>query len=143
MNMEFRLRIATWGELGTGARAVRQAVFVDEQKVPPNLEWDDHDEDCVQLLATDTSGNAIGTGRLLADGAIGRIAILEAHRGHGLGRAIMEALMIEARRRGFTETYLTAQTQARAFYEKLGFAVAGEEFLEAGIPHVTMKRRLD
>jgi predicted GNAT family N-acyltransferase len=141
--MEFSLRIATWKELGTGARAVRQAVFVDEQQVPANLEWDDRDDDCVQLLATDANGSAIGTGRLLADGAIGRIAILAAHRGRGLGRAIMEALITEARRRGLTETYLTAQTQARAFYEKLGFAVAGEEFLEAGIPHITMKRKLD
>jgi predicted GNAT family N-acyltransferase len=141
--MSYNLRIATWKELGAGARAVRQAVFIDEQKVPANLEWDDRDEDCVQLLATDANGNAIGTGRLLADGAIGRIAILAAHRGHGLGRAIMEALLAEARRSGFTETYLTAQTQAKAFYEKLGFAVAGEEFLEAGIPHVSMKRRLD
>jgi predicted GNAT family N-acyltransferase len=141
--MKFSLRIATWKELGAGARAVRQAVFVDEQKVPANLEWDDRDDDCVQLLATDSKGNAIGTGRLLDDGAIGRIAILAPHRGRGLGRAIMEALIAEARRRGFTETYLTAQTQATTFYEKLGFAVAGEEFVEAGIPHVTMKRSLD
>jgi predicted GNAT family N-acyltransferase len=141
--MEFSLRIATWKELGDGARAVRQAVFVEEQKVPAHLEWDERDEDCVQLLATDANGNAIGTGRLLADGAIGRIAILGSYRGQGLGRAIMEALITEARRRGFAETYLTAQTQAKMFYEKLGFAVAGEEFLEAGIPHITMKRRLD
>jgi predicted GNAT family N-acyltransferase len=141
--MDFRLRIATWKDLGAGARAVRQAVFVEEQKVPAHLEWDDHDDDCVQLLATDADGNAIGTGRLLADGAIGRIAILAPHRGQGLGRAIMEALIAEARRRGLTEVYLTAQTQAMAFYEKLGFTLAGGEFLEAGIPHITMKRRFD
>jgi predicted GNAT family N-acyltransferase len=141
--MEFSLRIATWKELGAGARAVRQAVFIDEQKVPANLEWDDRDEDCVQLLATDAKGNAIGTGRLLKDGAIGRIAVLAAHRGCGLGRGIMEALIAEARSLGFAETYLTAQTQAKEFYEKLGFAVTGDEFLEAGIPHITMTRRLD
>jgi predicted GNAT family N-acyltransferase len=141
--MDFRLQIASWKELGDGARAVRQSVFIDEQKVPAPLEWDFHDENCVQLLATDGNGKPIGTGRLLADGAIGRIAILPTHRGQGLGRAIMQALIAEARRRGFAETYLTAQTQAKVFYEKLGFIVAGDEYIEAGIPHITMKRRLE
>jgi predicted GNAT family N-acyltransferase len=140
--MGFSIRISTWDEVGAAARAVRQAVFVVEQKVPDELEWDGRDDDCVQALAVDDAGNAIGTGRLLADGYIGRIAIVAPSRGQGVGRAIMNTLIEEARRRGFAEIFLSAQTHARKFYEKSGFAVIGSEYMEAGIPHITMKRRL-
>jgi predicted GNAT family N-acyltransferase len=140
--MSFTIRVAPWSEISNSARAIREAVFIEEQKVPANMEWDDIDPECATAIAFDQAGNAVGTGRLLPDGRIGRMAVLASHRGTGVGRAILETLIAEARERGFAETVLSAQTQARVFYEKSGFEVAGEEFMEAGIPHVTMRLAL-
>jgi predicted GNAT family N-acyltransferase len=88
------------------------------------------------------AGEAIGTGRLMPDGRIGRMAVLAPWRGKGVGAAILEALMAEARRRGFREAHLHAQSHARDFYARHGFAVEGEEYLEAGIAHVGMRAKL-
>ena len=85
---------------------------------------------------------AIGTGRLLPDGTIGRLAVVASWRGRGVGKAILDTLVAEAQRRGYPKAMLNAQTQARGFYEKSGFAVVGEEYMEAGIPHITMARNL-
>lgn len=138
----FSICIAPWDEIGEGVRAVREAVFIVEQKIPADMEWDDIDAECAQALATDEAGAPVGTGRLLPDGYIGRVAVLASHRGLGVGRAIIDLLIDEARRRRYVEVALNAQTQAARFYEKSGFAVAGDEFMEAGIPHVLMKQRL-
>ena len=140
--MTFTVRISAWNEIGAAARSVREAVFIVEQKVPADMEWDNKDSDCVQALATDEAGNAIGTGRLLADGRIGRLAVVTGSRGKGVGRAILKLLIAEARSRGIAEAVLSAQTGAREFYERNGFTAVGGEYLEAGIPHVTMKLRL-
>ena len=140
--MHFSVHVAPWGEFEAEARAVREAVFIKEQKVPLELEWDAMDAGCVHVVARDQTGAAIGTGRLLPDGRIGRVAVLSTWRGRGVGRSMLQTLIAEARRRGFAEAVLSAQTQARQFYEKNGFAVAGEAFMEAGIPHVSMVRKL-
>lgn len=137
--MRFSLRLGSWEEIGESARAIREAVFIVEQKVPPEMEWDDFDAISLQALATDEAGNAIGTGRLLPDGRIGRLAILSASRGQGVGEAILKTLIAEAKRRGLPGAILSAQTQAREFYEKNGFVAVGEEYMDAGIPHITMK----
>lgn len=124
---------------------MRQAVFVVEQNIPAELEWDVTDPQCVHALATDGQGNAIGTGRLFTDGQmgrVGRIAVLAAWRSRGVGRAIVDALVEEARRRGYATAVLNAQTYAIGFYAKSGFAVAGDEYVEAGIPHIAMARDL-
>ncbi len=106
-----------------------------EQNVPVALERDEHDPVCDHLLAQDRRGRGIGTGRLLADGHIGRLAVLAPWRGRGVGRALMLQLMERARRRGFGHVELSAQTHALAFYQSLGFVAEGEVYQEAGLPH--------
>ncbi len=140
--MYYTIRIAPWAEIGAAARAIRETVFIIEQKIPQALEWDGIDADCVTALALDQSGVPVGTGRLLPDGRIGRMAVLAEARGTGAGRALLEELMAEARRRGFTRTALSAQTSAKAFYEKSGFAADGAEYMEDGILHIMMRRTL-
>jgi predicted GNAT family N-acyltransferase len=140
--MNFSIVIAPWTEIADQSRRVRESVFVVEQNIPVELEWDGIDPECMHALATDDRGVAIGTGRLLPDGHIGRMAVLAEWRSRGVGRAILEALVEEARRRGFAEAMLNAQSYASGFYAKSGFEVVGDEFTEAGIPHVAMARTL-
>ena len=139
---QFSVIRAEWPRDEAALRAVRSAVFIDEQRVPPELEWDGRDSACVHVLARDAAGAAIGTGRLLPEGKIGRMAVVRATRGNGVGAAILRALLAEARERGFAEIELSAQTHALGFYERFGFVVASEEYPDAGIPHRTMRLRI-
>ena len=125
-------------------RRVRFTVFVDEQKVPRELEMDDRDEACLHWLARDAAGIAVGTVRLDVekDGKVGRLAVLAEARRRGVGRALMEALHDLARERGLTRVWCHAQTAAVPFYRSLGYRVTSEAFDEAGIEHVTMERTL-
>lgn len=120
------------------AEPLRFAVFVEEQKVPPEIELDDHDPECVHAVAFDGGDRAIGTGRLLPDGHIGRMAVAQSARGQGVGSALLAALMSEARRRGHAQAVLSAQTHAVDFYRKHGYSVEGDPYDDAGIPHVNM-----
>jgi len=138
--VEFGIEAGAWSELGQEARRVRDAVFVEEQKVPRDIEWDEHDLESRHVIAHDSDGGAIGTGRLLPDGHIGRMAVLADWRGKGIGRALLERLLEEARLQGHTRLALHAQTQASGFYRRFGFVEEGPEFMEAGIPHRTMVR---
>ncbi len=139
---DFRVRLADWrGESATLAR-IRTTVFVVEQNVPAALEMDGRDGDCSHVLAEIAGGEAIGTGRLMPDGRIGRMAVLAAWRGKGVGAAMLVALMAEAKRRGIRETYLHSQSHAKDFYARHGYVIEGDEYLEAGIPHVGMRARL-
>jgi predicted GNAT family N-acyltransferase len=104
------------------------------------MEWDEFDAVSVHALAFDREGNPVGTGRLLPDGHIGRMAVTPSRRHAGVGSAILSALMRYARDRGEHEVVLNAQIQAKAFYERHGFAGEGEEFLDAGIPHIRMRQ---
>ncbi|WP_211451221.1 GNAT family N-acetyltransferase [Collimonas antrihumi] len=137
--MKFHLTVDNWTAQKADARAVRFDVFVIEQKIPVELEWDDMDEHCIHAVAYNEAGQAIGTGRLLPDGHIGRMAVRSAGRGQGVGAAILEALMAQARQRGDKEVVLNAQTHAEAFYGRHGFSRDGEEYYEAGIPHICMR----
>lgn len=137
---DFRIAEVSFAGAEPALRTVREAVFVREQGVPLALEWDGRDAEAAHVLAEDAEGRPIGTGRLLPDGHIGRIAVLPAWRGRGVGRAIMAALLELARRRGLARVHLAAQTGAVSFYEGLGFAAHGPEFLDAGIPHREMDR---
>jgi predicted GNAT family N-acyltransferase/lipoprotein-anchoring transpeptidase ErfK/SrfK len=138
--VEFGVDAGDWNELGEPAREVRESVFVDEQKVPREIELDEHDATSRHVVARDGDGTAIGTGRLLPDGHIGRMAVLADWRGKGVGRAMQERLMEDAAKRNLRHLALHAQTQAAGFYRRFGFVEEGPEFMEAGIPHRTMVR---
>jgi predicted GNAT family N-acyltransferase len=103
---------------------------------------DGRDVDCAHVLAESGDGEAIGTGRLMADGRIGRMAVLKVWRGSGVGAAMLAALMAEAKRRGLKGVYLHSQSHAKDFYARQGFIIEGEEYLEAGIPHIGMRASL-
>ena len=140
--MAITILISDWAGARDEASAIRTSVFVEEQKVPAELEMDEMDAVCDHALARLDDGRAVATGRLLPDGHIGRMAVLPEVRGTGVGRAVLHALMDRARARGMREAILSAQTHAAGFYAKSGFAPNGEVFMEAGIPHVEMRRAL-
>ncbi len=121
--------------------AIREAVFIKEQNIDPELEFDGLDESAIHVLVA-ADGEYVGTGRMLDDGHIGRIAILRDYRGRGLGASVVQALVDEAVRRGYPRVYLGAQTHAIDFYAKLGFTPYGDEFMDAGIPHLAMEKTL-
>ena len=137
-----RIELMDWDEARGEARSIRLAVFVEEQSVPVEIEWDEHDAASVHALAYSPAGEAVATGRLLPDGHIGRMAVLKAWRGKGVGGAILERLIAAARERGDREIELFAQTHAIPFYRRYGFTESGEVFEEAGIPHQAMRRTL-
>jgi predicted GNAT family N-acyltransferase len=139
MSATFTVRRADWERDRESLRRVRTAVFVDEQSVPPTLEWDGLDDDCLHVLAEDSRGAPIGTGRLLSDGHIGRMAVLAAWRGRGVGGAILSELLRCAAGQGLTEVVLNAQTHAVGFYARYGFSTEGVAFLDAGIEHQRMR----
>ncbi|MDN3297105.1 GNAT family N-acetyltransferase [Streptomyces ficellus] len=136
--------------------AVRREVFVTEQGVPEEIEYDAYDATAVHVLAVRRAdAAALGTGRLLygphaagktggADGvgSLGRLAVSKAARGLGIGVALVRAIEEAARARGLTAVDLHAQTQALGFYERLGYEAYGDEFQDAGIPHLAMRRVL-
>ena len=133
------VRKATWEQDSEAIRRVRTDVFVIEQKVPIELEMDGIDPDCRHVVAIRTTGEAVGTARLLDSGQIGRIAVLKPWRGRGIGNRMVRALIDSARLEGRRHVHLHAQTHAIAFYEKLGFRDIGEPpFDDAGIPHIRM-----
>ena len=138
--VEFGVDAGDWNELGEPAREVREPVFVDEQKVPREIELDEHDVTSRHVVSRDGDGTAIGTGRLLPDGHIGRMAVLSDWRGKGVGRAMLERLLEDATQRNMRHLALHSQTQAAGFYRRFGFVEEGPEFMEAGIPHRTMVR---
>jgi len=138
----FSVRAATWQRDMALLQNLRRTVFIQEQQVPESLEWDEFDVVSQHALAFDAHGQAIGTGRLLPDGHIGRMAVLHGWRSRGIGGAILGFLVDCARRRGDTVLHLNAQTHAIGFYERHGFIAHGEEFQDAGIPHRHMTRKL-
>ncbi len=138
----FSVRLCPWDEARVEARRIRELVFVREQGVPLALEMDDQDAHCDHALALAEDGLAVGTGRLLPDGHIGRMAVLKEWRAMGVGALLLQALIEQARQRGHARVRLNAQAYAAGFYRRYGFEVSGAEFMEAGIPHVAMQRGL-
>jgi predicted GNAT family N-acyltransferase len=138
----FRIDRVTWQDAEQDLRLIREFVFINEQKVPEELEWDGKDESCVHVLARDDKGRPIGTARMTADGHIGRMAVLRAWRNRGVGTAMLTALVTIARARQLPWVQLDAQTQALDFYLRHQFEPQGEVFMDAGIPHQHMKRQL-
>ncbi|WP_236240994.1 GNAT family N-acetyltransferase [Streptomyces sp. CC228A] len=152
----FAVRIADDEADRKAAFAVRREVFVVEQGVPEDLEYDAYDATAVHVLAVrGHDGTALGTGRLLHGpdaagrtggaagvGSLGRLAVTRAARGLGVGAALVRGIEDAARARGLTAVDLHAQTHALRFYERLGYVAYGGEFLDAGMPHRAMRRTL-
>ena len=138
----FQVDRVTWNDAEDDLRTLREFIFIREQNVPPELEWDGKDEDCVHLLARDNKGRPIGTSRMTADGHIGRMAVLRAWRNKGVGSTMLAALTTIARARQLPRVQLDAQIQAVGFYQRHDFKTQGVEFMDAGIPHKHMTRLL-
>ena len=140
------VRTGSWDELGRHARALREEVFVAEQKIPLELEWDAADASAIHAVAFNRFGLPLATGRLIveegAPARIGRMATSRLVRSSGIGRHVLDALTAAARSRGVRELMLHAQTSAQNFYLRAGFAPRGAVFEEAGIAHIEMRRAL-
>ncbi len=141
-----RVKTGSWAELGADARRVRTEVFVQEQRIPAELEWDEADETAIHAVGYNRMGRAVATGRLLpASGGIakvGRMAVHQVLRGCGFGEQVLRALAERAQERGDRGLALHAQRTAGDFYARLGFVREGEPFDEAGIPHIAMTSAL-
>ncbi|MES9808653.1 GNAT family N-acetyltransferase [Streptomyces cinereoruber] len=155
MTTAYDVREALGDEDREACFAVRREVFVEEQGVPRELEYDTYDATAVHVLAVRADGLPLGTGRLLhgadalgktgADasvGSLGRLAVAKAARGLGVGAALVRGIEDVARERGLTAVDLHAQTHALGFYERLGYEAYGPEFPDAGIPHRAMRKTL-
>ena len=134
--------LGDWATCMQDAMVIRHEVFVQEQNVPTELELDAEDQHCIHALAYDENGVAIGTGRLLPNAHIGRLAVRAPYRGRGVGSQLLAALVDEARRQHYLEVVLAAQVHALAFYTAHGFVAEGGTYLDAGIEHVTMRHLL-
>ena len=132
----------TWEQAQPVAGPLRFAIFVGEQNVPAGIELDDLDASCTHAVAYGTDGKAIGTGRLLPDGQIGRMAVVVEWRRRGIGAEILAALTEEARKRGHAEVTLSSQLQAAEFYREQGFIAEGKVYEDAGILHQKMRKKL-
>jgi predicted GNAT family N-acyltransferase len=140
-----RIELMPWDRARSQASPIRFTVFVEEQGVPREIELDEQDAVSVHALAFEgdkQDGKPVATGRLLPDGHIGRMAVLKEWRNRGVGGLMLQALLAEARRRGYREVVLSAQVHAAEFYERHGFIKKGEEYMEAGIRHQEMALRL-
>ncbi|HET6545388.1 MAG TPA: GNAT family N-acetyltransferase [Rhodanobacteraceae bacterium] len=135
----FSIARASWESDGDAIRAVREQVYIIEQLVPGSEEWDGLDARSLHVLARDSDGHAIGTGRLTPDRRIGRMAVLREWRGRGVGAAMLAALLAEARTLGHRFIDIHAQSHALGFYARFGFEICGEEFLECAILHRPMR----
>jgi len=137
---DVRIVLGTWDKLRDDAITVRREVFMVEQAVPENIELDDMDAVSLHVVAYAKDGAPVGTGRLLPDGHIGRMAVCRHARGAKVGGRLLQTLIEEARGLGHKQVALHAQLHARGFYEAHGFCVQGQEFVEADIAHVLMVR---
>ncbi|WP_213955819.1 YbgC/FadM family acyl-CoA thioesterase [Variovorax sp. dw_954] len=142
----YELTAGAWADMGEGAGALRREVFIDEQRVPAEMEWDEHDAVALHGVARNRLGKVVATGRLLSEAPgiarIGRMAVHRGLRGGGHGAAVLRLLEDAAKARGDKEVRLHAQRSAEAFYKRLGYAPSGEPFDEAGIAHIEMRRVL-
>ncbi len=136
------IQLLNWSEAESQARTIRQVVFIEEQLVPEKDEWGHGDEMAIHLIAK-LDGKPVATARLTTDGKIGRMAVLKGYRQRGIGSAMLTKLVQVAKQRQLKQLELNAQIHAQAFYSKQGFIARGNQFLDAGIPHIRMFLVLD
>jgi glucose-6-phosphate 1-epimerase len=137
-----KIERVTWQQAADQLSTIRRQVFVIEQQVDEALEWDGQDESANHLLALSEEGIAIGCARLLADGHLGRMAVLADQRRRGVGSALLNAAIKWAEALAMRELWLDAQTHAIGFYQRHGWQTEGEIFIDAGIPHRRMRRSI-
>lgn len=135
--MNLKVIPTNWQEHGESLKAIRTEVFVKEQQVPEEMEWEEEDNHAQHFLAT-LDQKAVGTARLLSSGQIGRMAVLKPYRQQGIGGQLLQACLDAASQQKLEPLFLHAQNDAIPFYEKFGFVIAGKEFYEAGIAHHKM-----
>jgi len=135
--MQYTLKLTRWDKDREDLSKVRRSVFIEEQQVPEELEWDDDDKTSVHVLVTDNN-TPIATGRIKMDGHIGRMAVLKEYRNKGIGSDMLKALINFSKTLKMKTVYLHAQITAVPFYEKHGFKISSDEFMDAGIPHKSM-----
>jgi len=138
----YTCRLTSWQQDKDKLQCVRYAVFVEEQQIPADLEWDEKDKDAIHVIAVNDSDQPVATGRLLADGQIGRMAVLAEWRGKGVGRSILNLLLAAAHQRGVRIIKLSSQQTACGFYLKQGFIQTGDPYQEAERQHVAMHLQL-
>ena len=134
---DYVIRSGTWVHLATEAKMVRTDVFIQEQNIAEHDEWDAEDDTSLHFVMYDQQ-QAIATARLLKNNSIGRVAVLKNYRGQGIGQQLMQYIIMVAATEQRAFLKLSAQVHAIGFYEKLGFQVKGERYLDCGIPHVDM-----
>jgi predicted GNAT family N-acyltransferase len=143
MNQSFTIEQVSWDSPKQALlKAVREVVFIEEQHVPLYIEWDEFDQDAIHLLALDAYGKAIGCARILKKGRIGRMAVMPDWRGQGLGLALLDEAMKICKSLGMQSVAISSQTHAIKFYEKAGFTVTSEAYIDANIWHVDMQRTI-
>jgi len=133
-----RVEQVDWADKQALIRPIREAVFIEEQHVPVELEWDGLDEQCTQLLAF-SADEVVGTVRMTIEGKVGRMAVLKAWRGCGVGGLLLTSMIQVAQAARFPEVKLDAQVNAISFYQPFGFEVVSEPFMDAGIEHRKMR----
>ena len=139
---DYQIEQVSWNLHKETLRSIRGKVFIEEQNVPQEIEWDDHDDTATHFLLTHNTV-ALACGRMLPDGKVGRMAVLKEQRGKGLGRQLLDYIVEHARQHGMSRLHLHAQSHAANFYLDAGFFHYGEPFEEAGIPHVAMEMLID
>ena len=139
---DFHINIVDWQQHKSDLREIRTRVFIQEQQVPEELEWDEEDNSCLHILVLTTTGKAVATARLLANGQIGRMAVLQDYRHRGIGKRMLESLLQQAKRMDLDQVFLNAQIDAVDFYKPFGFTETGSRFNDAGIQHIRMIKSL-
>ena len=136
------IQIVDWHDQRDTLKAIRKSVFIDEQHVPEELEWDGRDTECTQFLLTIDSA-PVATARLTPEGQIGRMAVLKNFRGKGFGSRLLATVIEQAKHAGHKQVFLHAQVSVIEFYQRHGFTACGDVFIDAGIEHRSMKLVFD
>ena len=135
---QFKIRTGRWDELQNDAKLIREQVFIQEQQIAVEDEWDVEDAVSLHFVVYDQD-QPIATARLLQNNSVGRVAVLKSHRGVGIGKLLMQQIIQQAKHQQREFLKLSSQVHAIAFYQSLGFNVQGNEYLDCGIPHVDMR----
>ena len=138
MNDAPLIKVVDWHDQQEALQAIRRMVFIKEQHVPKDLEWDGKDAECTQFLAS-IDDRPVATARLTPEGQIGRMAVLKEFRGNDIGSRLLAAVIDQARNAGHRQVFLHAQVSVIGFYERYGFIAEGDRFMDAGIEHQTMR----